>query len=349
MKKYFLAKQGLELKLFSVLLQNLIISPISLILTYLITSILATFIDADSMTIFKTIFIVLNILWILRNSIVKVSDNRIICKSIIGTNKSLDITEIHSLEILSPKAFKKTILSSTRIEPLITNCFSIIFPVKNVISFKNRYNREVTIGVWNHKKLLSVLYEKKVNSPEFNADKNADAGIYNQGHIKAKCFLKIPCGAHFVLFFKHFFETVLYPAFISLIICCICRLADIAVSKYLLVFIFTVVSFLMYLRIIRVTIFYDCKIIRLNCFLDNSKNVIKCGALNSLHYLNSFSELESIKTDNSKINIITPVFKKHFENTIVFETENRIRVVLSISDAEKIFKILETFYKEPEN
>lgn len=105
----------------------------------------------------------------------------------------------------------------------------------------------------------------------------------------------------------------------------------------------------MYLRIIRVTIFYDCKIIRLNCFLDNSKNVIKCGALNSLHYLNSFSELESIKSDNSKINIITPVFKKHFENTIVFETENRIRVVLSISDAEKNFKILETFYKEPKN
>lgn len=206
MKKYFLAKQGLELKLFSVLLQNLIILPISLILTYLITSILATFIDADSMTIFKTIFIVLNILWILRNSIVKVRDNRIIFKSIIGgTNKSLDITEIHSLEILSPKAFKKTILSSTRIDPLITNCFSIIFPVKNVISFKNRYNREVTIGVWNHKKLLSVLYEKTVNSPEFNADKNADAGIHNQGHIKAKCFLKIPCGSHFVLFFKHFF------------------------------------------------------------------------------------------------------------------------------------------------
>ena len=102
----FIAKQGLLLKLISILFQNLLILPVSLLLSFIISSVLLSYVSIASLTVFKLIFIILNIAWIIRNSLVKVQNDAITVRTIIGTKQTIEFDNISDLKQISFKELR---------------------------------------------------------------------------------------------------------------------------------------------------------------------------------------------------------------------------------------------------
>ena len=92
-KSVFLAKQGFSFKLISILIQNLIISPLLFIISFILTAIIIGFNNIETTLLLKIIFIILNIIWAIRNSLVVLVDNKIVVRNWIGT-KQITILQI---------------------------------------------------------------------------------------------------------------------------------------------------------------------------------------------------------------------------------------------------------------
>lgn len=218
---------------------------LSLIVPYFIT-------DSENVVlIFRIIFILFNILLLIRNSIVKVYSDRIILRDCIGAKKIIETENITFLRIISYKELKQMIFKTSSLNPLISNCSAFFIPMGKFITFKNKFNRDVVIGVWNYKKLYDILCEAEPSNTDDSpviiketaetVEKPADNTRIIETSI-LKCLLKMPLKMHIVTFFRNFLDTLFLPTVITLYLMWLFNRADIYVNKCIWLIPFLLIS-----------------------------------------------------------------------------------------------------------
>lgn len=335
----FIAKQGLLLKLISILFQNLLILPVSLLLSFIISSVLLSYVSIASLTVFKLIFIILNIAWIIRNSLVKVQNDAITVRTIIGTKQTIEFDNISDLKQISFKELRNIIFNTKSVDPLITNCAVFLIPMGKFLCFKNKFGRTVTIGVWNCDKLYSILCENTVQSTDEKAEINSAKSQSISNSKTLKCFIKMSIGSHISTYFKCFYSTILFPLFIVLFISLAFGMADISVNMLVRLLLFAVISAVQYIQCIKVVVDGNSKTIRLNIFPSNNKNVIKIDNISNLKKGLSTPEADGLKKDKSRQVICTPYNKSN--DIIEFALNNNTYVILSVDKPQELFEILQ--------
>ncbi len=145
------------LRIVSSLLQILIFSPISLLLSFIVSSVILEFFYMNTLSVFKAVFIFINLLWLLRNSFVRVTNDKVLLYDLIGKRKTIELDCISSLKIIDYKELRNIVFSHSGNNPLISNSFAFLLPIGKFIMFKNKFGRDVIIGVWNYKRLYKFL------------------------------------------------------------------------------------------------------------------------------------------------------------------------------------------------
>lgn len=245
-------------------------------------------------------------------------------------------------------------------DPLVTNALSLIIPMGNFVTFKNKFGRDVIIGVWSYKKLYQILNEHinvpvredienenlnaldapnnnkmqdiKPQSEKLHASNNG-RGVYNM-------LVKMPLGEHIKMFFRCFYVTILGPLFYVLFFGWLCKHAEIGIPRFVWVILFMISSAVAYYRIISVRVDTGKAVIRLNLFDNGDKDVIRYNGLSNLGYVNDIAEIEQLKTDKSKFAIVTPYCEKHIDKIVRFDLKNNISVAISVSDPETLYEVL---------
>lgn len=361
MKKLMMAKQGFLFRLMSASLQMITFSPVSFLISFVFTTVISSVANIENVLLpFKITFLLCEILWIIRNSVVKIYDDKVVMRDSIGAKKIVKTEDISELRIITHKELRTMMFNASSTDPLTTNAFSFIVPAGNFVTFKNKFGRDVVIGVWCYKKLYQILNEhinasvrEDIENENLNASdapggnkmqdikpkseklyvSNNSSGVYNM-------FVKMPFGQYIKMFFKHFYATLLLPAFYSLFFGWQSENAEIGIPKFVWVILFIISSAVAYYRIIRVIVDTEKSVIRLNLFYSNDKNVIKYNGLSNLGYVNDIAEIEQLKTDKSKFAIVTPYCEKHIDKIVRFDLKNNISVAISVSDPETLYAVL---------
>lgn len=339
MKKHiFIAKQGLFFKIISIVLQCFTILPLSFLISFAVKYIALSFFDFDSKAMLKILMIVINIAWLVRNCFVKVDDNRIIWRDWIGEKKTIYLDNITSLRIISYKELRQMVFKSSGIDPLISNCCALIIPMGNFITFKNKYGRNVVVGVWENQNLYSLLKDKKfeeVDSFSENEIMPPAKEEFNEGKLY-HFFLKMPLHAYIATYFKHFYETILLPLFLVVLSAMLFKNASISVPLIVWILFFVIISALIFIKVIRVVVDTRANVIKLNLFADNNRNVLHYSELSNLRFACAVDE---IKNNTSSQIVCTPYSKSNFEDVILFDTNN-ISVALSIYNSQLLYSVL---------
>lgn len=337
-----LSKQGLLLRFIGLIFQSIIFLPLSFLISFFVSSITLEYYDFDSIKVFVTIIVVLNVICFVRNSFVKVTDNQIIMQNFICGKTIVNLNNISSVKIISSKELMKICRNRTGVDPLISNCFSAFIPMGNTVYFKNECGRDVVIGVWNVQKLYALLIEK-VASDEY-APICDDAEVENELKSKSnsygnlRCFVKMPLKNHILVFFSHFYETILLPIFMVLIFMWLFHCANIEVNRYFWIVPCLLISAFRYYRIIRVIVDPASKTIKLNLYNNDDKNVIKYDSLKNLC---KHSQLDISKLNNRYSEIICSVpYSNKIKNPIVFEIANNKFVVLSVDKSQELYDLI---------
>lgn len=363
MKKVMIAKQGFFFRLMSASLQMITFSPVSFLISFVFTTVISSVANIENvLLLFKIVFLLCEILWIIRNSIVKIYDDKVVMRDSIGAKKIVKIENISELRIITYKELRTMMFNASSTDPLTTNAFSFIIPAGDFVTFKNKFGRDVVIGVWSYKKLYQILNEhinvpvrEDIENENLNAsdtpsdnkkqdlkpnseklyvsNRNNGSGVYNM-------FVKIPFSQYIKMFFKHFYATLLLPAFYSLFFGWQSENAEIGIPRFVWVILFIISSAVAYYRIIRVRVDTEKAVIRLNLFYNNDKNVIKYNGLSNLGYVNDIAEIEQLKTDKSKFAIVTPYCENHIDKIVRFDLKNNITVAISVSDPETLYEVL---------
>lgn len=344
MKKHLLlSKQGFFFRFISTFFQCLIILPISVLFSVIITLIVTSFCDINGVVCLKYSFFTFNVLWVIYNSFIRIYDDKIVLRSWIGEKLKIDITGIRELKIISSKELRKILFNRTGVDPLITNAFVLIIPMGSFLTFKNSYGRDVIIGVWNVKKLYKLLIEK-ASSDEAALESYEHVEIVNELKSKndsygnLKCFVKMPLKSHILVFFSHFYETILLPVFMVLIFMWLFNRADIEINRCVWMFPCLLISAFRYYHIIRVTVEPASKTIKLNLYNNDDKNVIKYDSLKNLC---KHSQLDISKLNNRYSEIICSVpYSNKIKNPIVFEIANNKFVVLSVDKSQELYDLI---------
>lgn len=338
-KHIYLAKQGLFFKIISVFLQNIIILPVSFLLSFFITSFVISFLNVDSVAVFIIILLFLNAVWIVRNSIVKVKNGTIIVRNFIGTKQIIEIDCISDLKLINYKELRNIIFNTKAIDPLITNCAEFLIPMDNFISFKNKYGRTVTIGVWNYHDLYSILKERNLLNPDESITDASEKPSLISSEKIFKCFIKMPVSCHISTYFKCFYSTIILPLFIALLIPWVLSLANVSLNPLIWILLFAAISIIRYIDCIKIVADENSKTIKLNLFNNNNKNVIKYKGIVDLYDSVSKSQIDDLKKDKSKTVICTPYYKN--QNVIGISLQNNIYVFLSVNKPHDLYAILE--------
>lgn len=346
-KNIFFAKQGILFRFIGIVFQALL-SPVSLFISFILTTIIMGFCEIEFTLLFKIIFAILNVIWIIRNSLVVVSENRIVLRTWIGSKQIIELDNITDLKIISYKELRRVIFNTTSLNPLIANCMAFYIPAGNFITFKNKFGRDVVIGIWNYKKLYEFLNNGLQSIPDNVADFSEKEISKNTKYNKSvkfdrkalyKFFLKMPLNMHIETFFKNFFKTIIYPLFIALFSVWLLSMADVSINKFIGVVLFFIVSIIQYYLTIRVVVDINSKVIKLNMFLSNEKNVIKYDNLFNLDCVHSADLSELLKTNKYDFYILTP-YNPNSNDIVKFELSNSTIVALSVNKPQKLYELL---------
>lgn len=345
MKTIFLSKQGYLFRIISSLLQILIFSPISLILSYVVSSIVLEFFNTDTLIVFKTVFIVINLLWLLRNSFIKLSDNKVFSYDFIGKRKIIELDEINSLKIIDYKDLRKIVFSHSGNNPLISNASAFLLPIGKFIMFKNKFGRDVVIGVWNYKKLyknLLIYNNSDLVSSEIGQSNYCQNNKNNFLDKKYNFIVKMPIKNHIITYFKHFPETVVRPLIFLLFIFFSFNRIGVKINPFILLGLYFINSLITYFLIVRIVVDTKNDTLRLKLFNDNNMNIVKIDNLSNLEYVNSANELVADEKDFQSM-ICTPYYKKSSDNLIAFENSKNIYVVLSVNKPDELYNLLKKY------
>lgn len=346
MKMIFLSKQGYLLRIVSSLLQILIFSPISLLLSLIVSSVIFEFFYINTLSVFNAVFIFINLLWLLRNSFVRVTNDKVLLYDFIGKRKTIELDGISSLKIIDYKELRNIVFSHSGNNPLISNSFAFLLPIGKFIMFKNKFGRDVIIGVWNYKRLYEFLICNNSDSTVSEIEESNNYKKSNEVFTGEKFifFVRMPLKNHIITYLKHLPETVLIPLiFLSFIFFSLNRIG-IKINPFIFALIFFISSSIAYYFIIRIIVDTESDTLRLKLFNDNNKNIIKIDNINNLEYVNSASEF--VAENNSKFIICTPYHNKKGSNLISFETSKNICVILSVNKPDKLYNILKKYNKQ---
>lgn len=344
-KKLLLSKQGIFFRLVSTFFQCLIFLPVSIILSVTIAFIIVSLSDIEFTTALIIPFIVINVFWVIYNSFIRIYNDKIVFRSWIGQKQTIELNHISELKIITSKQLKAMILELTPVDPLITNTTSLIIPMGNFITFKNSVGRDVVIGVWNVKTLYNLLSEKVLTEDEIikmdsvvikNNDENEVVGCSDKSF---SCFVKLSLKGYVLIFFTHFYETILYPVCTVLIIMWLLNFSSIEVNKFIFVGLGLMLFALRYCQILRVVISPEKKTIKLNLFSDNNKNVIKYDGLKKLDIKQKIN-IDDLSSCYKNI-ISTNVCDKNISQAITFQTSNDSFVALSVNKTQDLYDVLE--------
>lgn len=340
MKRIFLAKQGVIGKIIFSFLQCIIILPISAAISLIIALICNICFDTKRTVGFLIAFIILNLLWIIRNSFVVFENGIIKFKNMIGKTVAIDCAGITEIRILDSSAFRNITLNLTREDPLSTNCFGLFLPLNNVIMFKGRDYRIVAIGVHNYKKLIACLEES--NPTETTVSVQGKTPFTYRSASVSSYPVKMPAINHIKCYFKYNFDTIIFPFIITAVLGLTLYFAThsivyIAVS----VFLFLMISMKSYIfDVITLHVNETDKAIRLDCNGKEAFGVIKYAYMKELRYLSSLEESKRL-FDNKDIKLIkTPHPYTVWENVIYIELQNLTVALLSVKNHEKLYNVL---------
>lgn len=345
-RKIFLVKQGLLFKFISIFFQNLIISPVLFFIAFIITSIIISFYSVESVLILKIVFLLLNIIWVIKNSFLLLYDDKIIVRTWIGTKQIIELNNITSLKMIDYKELRRMIFESNAMNPIITNAFAFIIPLGKFITFKNKFGRDVVIGVWNSKKLYNLLNENALQNSVSErdsvekTDRTGDDGARAYSGQSLRCYVKMPLYSHILFYFRHFGETIILPAFKVAVLKWLMNANDIVLDNYIFIILFVILSMFNYYNVIKVVVNPNLNTIRLHLFYNNNKNVILYKNLVDLNYVDSVETLNSLENDQSKFLICTPYYKNNLADLITFDLENNVRVILSVNKSREVYQLL---------
>lgn len=274
--------------------------------------------------------------------------------------KIVELEDISDLRIITYKELRTMIFNASSTDPLITNTFSFVIPMGNFVTFKNKFGRDVIIGVWSYKKLYQILNEhinvpvrEDIENENLNAldapggnkmqdikPKSEKLHASNNGRGVYNMIVKMPLGEHIKMFFRYFYVTILGPLFYVLFFGWQSENAEIGTPRFVWAVLFFVGSAVAYYRIISVRVDTGKAVIRLNLFDNGDKDVIRYNGLSNLGYVNDIAEIEQLKTDKSKFAIVTPYCENHIDKIIRFDLKNNISVAISVSDPETLYEVL---------
>lgn len=333
--KMFISKTGIEYGLLSALLQFMIFSPVFLLCSFLITSIVLSFCDFETMTVFWIAFCLFHIVLFARNRAVKITDNCVLIRDLIGKKQNILFSDIISYEILSVDDFRTLIRKSSSADPIKTNNFSLLLPVKNAVLMKSKYNRNILICVWNSEKFIAAL-KSHINNDEKETNNYNFKITHSNKADKYVFYLKMPIEQHIVTYFNKCTETILLPLSYSLLAYFLFKISDTAINICWFIVMFVIISIAYYYKTMRIVVYGDKKIIRLNVFNDNNKNVIHYSNIKNINV----SNWESIDYTLSQSDAILTPHYNDSNNIITFELDCNIYVLISLNDAVKLSEIL---------
>lgn len=107
--KLLLSKQGVLFRILSIIIQTLLFLPLSFIISFFASSIIISYYDLDSIQVLVAIIVVLNLICMVRNSIVKVNENEIIWRNWIGCKQIIKLKDISSVNMINSQELKKSV------------------------------------------------------------------------------------------------------------------------------------------------------------------------------------------------------------------------------------------------
>lgn len=345
-KQFMIAKEGLAFKLIRITLQLIISVPLFLLLSFFVSAVIIEITEIkNTVLVYKIIFVLFNILWFIRNSIIIVNNDKIIIRDWIGVKQIIDTENIMSLKMIDYKELRRMIFESNGMNPLITNAFAFIIPLGKFITFKNKFGRDVVIGVWNSKKLYNLLNENALQNSVSERDsvektEKADYDSTNACSDNIRCYVKMPLYSHILFYFRHFGETIILPAFKVAVLKWLMNANGIVLDNYIFIILFAILSMFNYYNVIKVVVNPNLNTIRLHLFYNNNKNVIRYKNLVDLKYVDSVETLNSLEKDQSKFLICTPHYKNNLADLITFDLENNVRVILSVNKSREVYQLL---------
>lgn len=341
---FMIAKQGISSKILQLIIQFIILVPPFFLIAIIITSVFSDILldKQYNNIIMISIFIVLNLIILIRNSFITIKKNEkeIIIKDIFGGEKKLNIEEIHNVEIINSKQLKKIIFNRTIVEPITSNCITFIIPIGDAVKFKDAFNNDIIISVWNIKKLYNILKEKESEGIQTVPKSKT---IIPVKIVEFKIKFNFSNGLKYCL--KNWIVTLPLPLLYSSAVFIIFRLLNINLIVSYLMFLILFISFLIkkYNNLIKITLKFDNQncFLKFNCFSGMQFSTINFNSLNNLHYVASYKELQKLLKTPKLIN--TPINFNNITETISFELNNGYIILINVKNHNALFNILKAF------
>lgn len=335
MKKVFVAKSGFEHCFY----QFFIMLPFSLIISCILWTVFS-----KRLFVFILSFIIINLVWFIRNSFV-VFDNGILkFKNFVGITVTIDCCGAVSPRIINPAEFLKINRTVTKQNPISENCTSLFLPVKNVILFQDKHYKTIAVCVYKCEELLSCIKnyasESETEEPRLQSYTGKRAERY---------FIKMPFKSHLKCYFNNFIITILCPAVVSAVMAlAFGRIIGFSYYGIFFFILFLLNMAFMYFDTVSVIQNKMTAAIKLTCYAKEATPAILYQYIKEVRYISSFDEQRSIL--NTRQNIIkTPHPDSVWENVIYIELENGNAALLSVHQHEKLYKNLKQYLENKEN
>lgn len=342
-KTIMLAKQGVSVKLLQLLIQFMFLVPLFFLVSILVTSTFSDYpiISQHDKAIRIVVFTVLNLIILLRNSLIVVKNNQLIIKDIGGGKQKINIECIHNVEIITSKQLRKIILNRTSIDPLTTNCISFIVPIGNSILFQDDFNRDIIISVWNIKKLYDLLKMHEVDQPNntYKTTREINSGKINIFKIKTNLKNNIK------IYLKNWNSTIIMPIVYLIVLFVVLRLVKInlLISYFASLFLFFLISLSKYNNLLKVIVKQNNNhvTIKMNCYNNTQFGTLNIRTIKNLRFINSYDEIVEILTYQKLIK--TPINYIRPNQIISFEADNGYTVLIQVEQTQELFNILNEF------
>lgn len=284
---------------------------------------------------FKTVFIISaiiqNILIGILSNLVVINDNIISIRPFFLKKQEIQLGGIYNIKILSNKEFKALLSKKSELDPIVSNCFSLIIPMNNVVHFKDKFGRDIALAVWNYKSLYAYINKFKC------IEKSPEVDFSNKYHLTKSFFVKCPIVEYIKIYFKHFFTTIIIPLFYAgLVILCF-------KSSYiwLSIVVFTIFSFLAFCRLIIFSVNNTSKYIVFSCFSNYDENNIKFDSIRNLHFVYSAEEITTTMKCGGNV-IATPYTPTKFNKMVGFDLDYDTHVYICSNKTDELYNLLET-------
>lgn len=334
MKKVYLAKRGF----IPIISTCFICLPISFIFSLIMAYFFHELFQLNRLNVFLCIFLIFNLLFILKTNYVKIEENKIKYNHYLtGKTMSLKFKDIVSYTVLNSKEYQCLCNNQTRNNNLSANCMSVFLPLnRNVILFKDKEYREIAISVYNFDEFYNYI---KSNLNLETKNKNSYDKIFDtkkanlRGNKAERYFLKMSFIDHIVFLFKHFIVTIICPLIISAVL----SFVLVKVFEDFNYFICLLVVFLLHsiyfyiFEILKLTNDKKSKSLRINykSIMIMYENIKDC------HYISSLDEIRVLYNNNDVFK--TPFSINNWKNVIYIKLSNNKIFLLSIYNHKQLY------------